>query len=96
MPDEPVEATESASTSNISAGVTLKEERKEIAVSIVKTSSSKLLPISPPPSLTSNLKDIDDDDKIELILLDVQTEQSRVQQVLSKLQDYGKDLLELK
>lgn len=92
MPEEPIETSESLSNSNILSGI--KEERKESVTSPINATLSKPSPIS--PSLTSNLKDIDDDDKIELILLDVQTEQSRIQQILSKLQEYGKELLELK
>lgn len=93
MPDEPLEVFDSASTSGFSFS-TAKEERKDIILPVLKT-PLKASTISP-PCLPPNLKDIDDDDKIELILLDVQTEQSRVQEILTKLQQYGKELLELK
>ncbi|KAI1716235.1 bromodomain-containing protein [Ditylenchus destructor] len=92
MPEEIEEPTVSASTSAAGSSIVLKEEKP-----VIVSPTSKVAKNLPSPSaIIGNLKHIDDDDQIELILLEVQAEQSRVNDVLSKLQQHSKELLELK
>ncbi len=57
---------------------------------------SAALSSTSPAALISNLKSINDDDQIEIILLQVQEEQARIQDNLQQLQTHVKELLFLK
>lgn len=90
MPEEIEEPTMSASTSALPPSAIINEEKSLVSP------TSKSSKMSSPNAFIPGIKNIDDDDQIELILLEVQAEQSRVHDVLSKLQEHSKKLLELK
>uniref|UniRef100_A0A915D251 Uncharacterized protein n=1 Tax=Ditylenchus dipsaci TaxID=166011 RepID=A0A915D251_9BILA len=95
MPDEPVEPMDGASTSGMSsAPAVVKEEKREVVSPVMKAVPAKSTPS--PSAMIASMKNIDEDDKIELVLLEVQAEQSRIQEVLTKLQHHGRELLQLK
>lgn len=112
MPEEPVETTMDISASTSSSQATpaepmsiiptnIKRELREpvkndIPVPINKHTQIKK-PLSPVHNqLIQSANIVDDDDQIELILLEVQSEQSRFQEILTQLQDHSKKLLNLK
>lgn len=70
-----------------------KEDKKE---AIGKSSAANKPSSVSPSALLQQFKPVDDDDQIDFILLQVQAEQSRVNEKLTQLQQYSHDLIQLK
>lgn len=80
--DEPSQSSTSA----------VKDEKTFHSVQINKMTQ----PAPSTSAIISNFKPVDDDDQIEFILLELQTEQQRISDHLSMLQKFGQELVKLK
>lgn len=87
MPEEQPETADYPSTS------TLNISTRDDFADISRLSSPQIPSF---PSSAAPNKPVDDDDQIEMILLEVQAEQSRVAERLSELQKYSTEILNLK
>lgn len=97
MPAETTDFVENnASTSSASPLIPITREHREAKREIVQTIPASKSTAKKAISPISTMKGVDDDDVIELLLLDVQSEQSRFQEILTQLQDHSKKLLNLK
>lgn len=94
MPDEPahVEETASSSTAHHSPVSGKDGGLPSPTLKSPKGASSG----TSPAALIANLRNVNDDDQIDIVLMQVQEEQTRVQEILQQLQNQSKDLLTLK